>query len=270
MDSLSPEERSARNLRLEKLLRHPDLWRGESARFAWRRQPGIHSLDTGYPHINALLVQRGWPLYGLTEILQKHSGLGEWQLLSRSLCTLLEKAGYLVLVDPPAQLHLPGLQQLCLDYRRFLIIDSGSSRNFIYSVRTAAASPACLGVLCWEPRRLTYTEVRKLQLNASSNGALLIVFRHLNALEHSSPASLRLSITACQKGFAVHIHKQRGTLSPHRTHQRSSYSYRARIALPEDWQPLPPLSSPVWFSGAFPDQDVSAVSGSPDESDTPA
>lgn len=231
MDNLSTKQQQQR--RLQKLLRRPDLWRGESSHFA-----RTLILDTGHSQLNRLLVKPGWPLKGLIEILQNQTGQGEWQLLSKGLNRLLKESGYIILINPPALLHLPGLQQLNLDHRRFLIIQTKNRANLIYSCKTAAASAACVALMCWETDRLSYTELRKLQLSAAKGSGLFILFRHSRALAQNSPACLRLSSRACADGFDIQICKQRGAFGQQST----------SIAIPKQWLALPALSSPVWLA----------------------
>ena len=54
----------------ETLLAHPDLWR------AGRIEPGTRtvSVSTGYPTLDGLLADRGWPKAGLMELLSPRVG----------------------------------------------------------------------------------------------------------------------------------------------------------------------------------------------------
>lgn len=217
---------------LNKILLRPDVWRGESRRFTQKQ-----SLDTGYEQLNSALVHAGWPCKALIEILQARLGQGEWQLLYKSLVLLDERPGYIALINPPAWLYLPGLQQFNLNYQRFLIIKPKSYADFMYSAKTAAVSRACVAILCWEPGSLAYKDLRKLQLSAAQGMALFVLFRHIKKLASHSPASLRLNIQVTRNAFDVCIQKQRGAFN----------QQIIRIAQPLSWRNLPALSSQRWL-----------------------
>ena len=235
---------SAQQRKLQKLLRRPDVWRGESSRFA--RQPVV---DTGHTELNRLLIKQGWPLQGVIEWLQPQPGQGEWQLLAPGLRALLSKqAGYLVLINPPALLHGPGMQQLDIDHKRLLIIEPRNRADFLFSVLAAASSQGSLAILCWESESLLYKEMRKLQLCAANSHGLFVLFRGIDKVHQSSPARLKLSTSIEAQGFEVYIHKQRGTF------QSSLQQHHVHIALPAPWRALPALSSPLWLQPEQPEQ----------------
>ena len=78
-DLLSASERPATS---ETLLAHPDLWR------AGRIEPSARAIGTGYPTLDGLLADRGWPKAGLVELLSPRIGIGELRLLGPALAAL--------------------------------------------------------------------------------------------------------------------------------------------------------------------------------------
>ena len=79
MADLSASERPVSS---ETLLAHPDLWR------AGRIEPSARAVSTGYPPLDGLLADRGWPKAGLIELLSPRIGIGELRLLGPALAAL--------------------------------------------------------------------------------------------------------------------------------------------------------------------------------------
>ena len=227
MSAQSKNQQSA----LKEVLLRPDVWRGESHRFVKKQ-----SIKTGYEQLDTVLIQSGWPLNELVEISHHALGQGEWQLLSKAI-EELSKSGHIVLISPPEHLYLAGLKQLNFSHERFLVLTPKSHSDFLYSFTAATKSQGCSAVICWEALPFSYRDLRKLQLSASYGSGLYLLFRGLNKLEHSSPASLKLSIRLTQDALEVFVHKQRGSFK----------QKQVLISLPERWQACPPLSSSTWL-----------------------
>lgn len=228
---------------LKKLLNRPDIWRGDSRRFARRR-----CLKTGYAALDKSLIQQGWPLGGLIEITQGSLGAGEWQLLAPSLRDLNQVPGYMVLLNPPGLPYAPGLKALGLNLDEIIVLAPENRSDVIAAFTEALGSPACKALLFWENQsRLKPQEMRRLQLAAASSQAFCLLFRHPNTLRQNSPAVLRLHIEIDARQIQVQLLKQRGVVKNKEVH----------LPLPEAWNALPALNSNEWletdtevFSGA--------------------
>ena len=62
---------------LEQLRRHPAMWRREA--------PPADGLSTGFPALDEVLPDAGWPMGALTEILVPRAGAGELRLVLPAL-----------------------------------------------------------------------------------------------------------------------------------------------------------------------------------------
>ena len=65
---------------LEQLRRHPSIWR--------RQAPPASALTTGFPALDEVLPDAGWPMGALTEILVSREGVGELRLVLPALAEL--------------------------------------------------------------------------------------------------------------------------------------------------------------------------------------
>jgi hypothetical protein len=66
-------------------------------------------------------------------------------------------------------------------------------------------------VLAW-PDKISYPELRRLQLAAAGTQALAVLFRPPQTASASSPAALRLNLRMYQGDLAVRIIKRRGSV----------------------------------------------------------
>lgn len=197
---------------LQQLLRRSDLWKGRSGPVV-----RAEAVPTGYPELDKVLLHGGWPVKGLIEFQQQNFGHGEWHLLLPSLRYLLQQAGCLVLINPPAVPYAPALAQQGIAVDRLLVIDPLQKKDWLVSVREVLAANCCVAVFCWEPKqRLLYPELRKLQLSVSQSGTLCFLLRSraqksAGKAYSNSPAVLRLQLQSREKGLQVQIEKQRGS-----------------------------------------------------------
>src|SRR3954452_7959187 len=100
------------------LLAHPDLWRAE------RIEPHRNGLPnglpigiaTGYPTLDTLLIDRGWPRAGLIELLSARHGIGELRLLGPALAALsTQEQRWITWIDPPHIPYAPALTEIGID-----------------------------------------------------------------------------------------------------------------------------------------------------------
>lgn len=190
---------------LSALLARPDIRRGDAL-----AQVASPSVPTGFPQLDAELPGGGWPAGSLTELLPSHEGIGELRLLGPVLAHLSRAGRRLVWIAPPHLPYAPAIAAAGIALAHVLIVKTRSARDTLWAFELALASSACGAVLAW-PGKLQYVELRRLQLAAGGSSALVFVFRPPRAATESSPAALRLSLTAMAGGLAAHILKRRGT-----------------------------------------------------------
>ena len=175
---------------LEQLLRHPSIWRGGNTP---RHEPG--HIPTGWAELDAALPGGGWPRGALTELLTDQQGIGELGLLLPALHRLTSESLWAVWVAPPLIPYAPALQARGCDLARVLIIHPSDDAQTLWAAEQVLKAKATGAVLLWaqqaDDRRL-----RRLQLAAESGTSVAILFRPLAYARRSSPAALRLQISA--------------------------------------------------------------------------
>jgi cell division inhibitor SulA/protein ImuA len=194
---------------LDKLLdTTPELWRGRRANHRQR------TLSTGHARLDARLPGRGWPLGAVTELIAERPGLGEFSLLRPALAELGRQGQWLVLVDPPWLPYPSSLQAHGLSLERLLLVRSRNEKESRWACEQALRSGRGGAVLAW-PERITFTELRRLQLAAQENARLAFLYRPGSALGDASPAALRLHLQpGGRRGTRIDILKCRGSHPP--------------------------------------------------------
>ncbi len=175
-----------------------------------RLTPSTHgSLPTGHPVLDAELPGGGWPLGAITEVLQAQAGWLEWRLLRPGLGAALGHlplrrnrgqhdpvAGKpLLLLGPPHWPHLPAFTAQGIDPGQLLLIRAQQPAEQLWAVEQALHCKALGLLLCWLPQ-VRAEQLRRLQLAARACDYPVLLFRPLAARHESSPAPLRLTLTA--------------------------------------------------------------------------
>ena len=95
------------------------LWR---ARELPRHQVADVGISTGFPALDDVLADGGWPPAGLVELLSEDYGIGELRLLSPALATLSSVDDRCIAwVNPPHVPYAPALQAAGIDPARVLL-----------------------------------------------------------------------------------------------------------------------------------------------------
>ncbi len=141
----------------------------------------------------------GWPTASLIEVLLDAAGLGEVQLFLPALVQCQRRADgeapWLVWIAPPHEPFAPALAQQGIELARFLVVRPASAAEALWAAEQALSSGVCAAVLLW----LKGTDdrwLRRLKLAAEAGGALGVLFRPERHRFESSPAALRLLLTA--------------------------------------------------------------------------
>lgn len=190
------------------LTRHPLLWRGKQA--AHR----IPTLSSGYTALDAALPGHGWPLGAVTELIHDIHGCGELSLLLPALAQLSQankrqKKHRIIMVDPPWIPYPPALNSRGLALDNLLVIRTQNRKESLWACEQVLRGMPGGAMLAW-PERLSFSESRRLQLAAENGRKAAFLFLGGNAAEASSPATLRLQLTADDGDLQIRVLKCRG------------------------------------------------------------
>ena len=174
--------------------------------------------STGYALLDAQLPGGGWPVGGMSEVLQPLAGLHEWQLVLPALAqALARRAGPVVVVAPPCEPFAPALHAQGLSPGRLCLLRPDSAKAALWAAEQALRCRDVLAVMAWLPQAQPGA-LRRLQLAAAQQQQLLWVFRPASAAQQASPALLRLLVeglalrgdAAGAPGMQVQVLKRRG------------------------------------------------------------
>jgi len=154
------------------------------------------TVASGHAVLDAQLPGGGWPVGGLSEILQSHSGQHEWRLLLPALVQpdLRGRASApVVLVGAPHLPFGPGLLAQGLATRRLLCVRAATPVQRLWATEQALRCAEVSAVLAWLPQ-VRSDALRRLQIAALAHQKLLFVMRPAQAQLEASPAVLRLLV----------------------------------------------------------------------------
>lgn len=199
------------------LLQGNQLWHARD--FLGLRNTSVQNLPTGFPALDALLPGQGWPTGQISELICAQATSAEWSLMLPALVARLASAGkakpsQLVLINPPHEPYLPGLQMRGIAPGCVIRIDTQehkqAQQRACWAAEQALHCAEVAAVVAWLPRAPADC-LRRLQLAASQSQVTLFVLRPLAAREQSSPAALRLVLHRLDALLCdVHILKCRG------------------------------------------------------------
>ncbi len=186
------------------------LWR---ARDLPRRPTAPTGIGTGFPALDAELVDQGWPRAGLAELLCEGQCIGELRLLAPALAALsCRESRSIAWVAPPHVPYAPALAAAGIDLARLLLIYPRSHQDVLWAFEQALGTGACSAVLGWlSEARLRFAELRRLQFAAVQGRTLGCLFRPARAAQDASAAELRLRLSPLPEGrLQVDVVKRRG------------------------------------------------------------
>lgn len=186
-----------------RLLEHPNLWRGdECARVAAALPSGFAALDEHLPG-------GGWPQAALTELMVQTAGIGELTLLMPACARLTHAGRRVVFVSPPYVPYAPALADAGLDLGRLLLVEVESHKDRLWALQQCLESRHCGAVLAWLGG-IDMRELRRLQLACERGLGSAFLFLPQSAALNASPAALRLALAAATDRLSVRILKRRG------------------------------------------------------------
>lgn len=186
-----------------------ELWNGGQLQL-----PSQSVQASAYKALDLHLPGGGWPLGGLTEVLHPASQGVEWQLVLPALNALLAKrSGAVMLVQPPYEPCCAALRTRGVAPQRLCQVLVPEDRQGLWASEQALQCQDVCAVLAWLPSA-DAAGLRRLQLVASSQAALLWVFRPQEERVNPSPAVLRVLVrqskSAAVPSLDVCILKRRG------------------------------------------------------------
>jgi protein ImuA len=209
------------------LTSHPLLWRGKQISHQ------IDTLSTGHTALDDALPANGWPVGAVTELVNNTSGCGELSLLMPVLAKLSQDNHWIAMIDPPWIPYPPALHGRGLALEKLLLIRTQNRSESLWACEQVVRGISGGIMLAW-PDSLSFSELRRLQLAAKTTRKTVFLFRDQKTAKTSSPAALRLQLTADNGDLQVRVLKCRG--------QRPVSSIRIRRS--QLLQPLiPPLVS---------------------------
>lgn len=189
---------------LAEVLTRPDVWRGDQVANA-----GVPTVASGFVPLDAELPGGGWARGTLTEVLADGAGQGECSLVLPALARVQAEGRWVVLVAPPYAVHAPAWASAGIDLARLVVV-AAQARDALWATEQALASGAPGAVLCWAAR-INAGQVRRLQVAVAERACLAFLLRPTRASSESSPAPLRLQVTAAEYGrLGVQVLKRRG------------------------------------------------------------
>lgn len=230
---------------LAEVLTRPDVWRGDQVTNA-----EVPTVASGFVPLDAELPSGGWARGALTEVLADGAGQGECSLVLPALVRVQAEGRWIVLVAPPYAVYAPAWASAGIDLARLVVVAPAQARDALWATEQALASGAAGAVLCWAAR-IDAGQVRRLQVAVTERASLAFLLRPTRASSESSPAPLRLQVTAAGYGrLGVQLLKRRGspcrsTLQldvPRPVARRKDHDSIADLAGPSS--PVPPARSP--------------------------
>jgi protein ImuA len=181
------------------------VWRGTELN---RRTTAVR--PTGWDALDAELPGGGWPEQAVVEILAAQPAVLEWRLLSPALRHVVTRGEQVVVVGPPRQPHLPGLQHMGLSERQFIWVQAEQPAERLWVTEQLIKSKAAGAVIAWLPKARA-EQIRRLQVCAQGGEGLAFLCRPEAARHESSAAPLRVHAAAgLDWDLQVQLVKRRG------------------------------------------------------------
>jgi protein ImuA len=208
---------------------HPLLWRGKQVSHR------IPALSTGHAQLDEALPGGGWPQGAITELVTDTTGCGELSLLLPLLARLSRENHWISMIDPPWIPYPPALHGHGLALEKLLLIRTQNRGESLWACEQVVRGISGGTMLAW-PETPSFSELRRLQLAAERTQKTVFLFQNNKVASTSSPAVLRLQLTADDGDLQVRVLKCRG--------QRPAASIRIRRS-----QLLQPLAAARVISG---------------------
>lgn len=179
--------------------KHPHIWRARQQSIDENRfSLGIHALDKA---LNGGISTSG--VIRVTSI----TGIGEVSLFKHPLTTYRPHK-LRVFINPPANIQAPWLTTLGMNLEQVLIVTPKTAEEALWATEQCLKSTACHCVLLWNST-INTTQARRLQVAATHNDALCLLFASPDSPNESLPIMLDLTLHINNKRLVINIIKQR-------------------------------------------------------------
>ena len=196
--------------RIDQLLnQNTQLWR--ASQLGGGSQSVVHS---GFPELDHELPGRGWPSATLIELLMNRSGIGELRFLMPTLQRMALENRKIILLAPPHQPFAPALEQFGIPLSSLLIVQANNPADKLWAVEQIMQSDSFGMSIAWLPEEkmpARTDQLRRLQMAANRSQGLSFLIRPAKAQLSSSPAPLRIFLSAAGPNhIRVELLKRRG------------------------------------------------------------
>jgi protein ImuA len=230
------------------LFAHPLLWRGHQVSHR------IQTIHTGHVCLDEVLPGNGWPLGAITELIHDTTACGELSLLLPALAHLSQENLWIAMIDPPWIPYPPALHSRGLALEKLLLVRTQNKKESLWACEQLVRGMPGGAMLAW-PDTLSFSELRRLQLAAKSAKKTVFLFRDQKAASASSPAELRLQLTADDGDLQVSVLKCRGQRPSSSIRIHRSHLFQCPAPTPSNpndpgepaspWSDKPPVSRPA-------------------------
>ncbi|GGW85261.1 translesion DNA synthesis-associated protein ImuA [Alteromonas halophila] len=177
---------------------HPHIWR------AGQRQASQLRLSTQHPALDEAL-SGGLIADGAVRIVSQ-TGIGELSMLTSVLAQFREHK-LCVFINPPGILQPAWLASASIQSERVYQVAPTDNDAALWAAEQCLKSSACHCVLVWS-HSISPKQARRLQVAASHNNALVVLYMPPRCRRVSLPVSQDLSLQPAQGGLSVNIIKQ--------------------------------------------------------------
>lgn len=193
------------------------LWRAHS----WEQshRAATSGVSSQFSALDRALPGGGWPARQLIELLTPQ-GIGELHLLLPVLASATRLGHTVLLVGPPFTPNAPAWAAQGVALEHLLLVPVSERTQRLWVTEQALKSGSVAAVVTWLPEKeaklrssLSLDVLRRLQLAASAMQqapGLVFLIRSPEARALSSPAPLRIALTATAQGLTLEIFKRRG------------------------------------------------------------
>ena len=164
-----------------------DIWRlgDETTKNRDVYRSGLKKLDNFLPG-------GGWPRIGLIEIIVKHYGLGELQILMPLMRNLTTHDKLLLWICPPYKICTSTLIKAGIDIEKLLIINSEvRTKDALWAAEQALQTQEFGIVLLWR-NDVTRSALHRLLLATKNNKTLGVLFKRKKTEDSQSSMVLKL------------------------------------------------------------------------------
>lgn len=148
-------------------------------------------VSSGFPALDAELVDGGWPTGCLIEVLQPQPSLLEWRLIGPCLRALVSGGRSVVVIGHPKRPNLVGLRHLGIEEDNLLWIKVDLPSHRLWVTEQAIRSNSAAAILTWLPQARP-EQLRRLQVLAQACEGPVFIIRPVQARHDPSPAPLRV------------------------------------------------------------------------------